>query len=48
MAHEIGHVLGFDHPDTNPATNLYATQPLGNATCLSPLEHVALGTVSSR
>eukprot|EP00966_Prymnesium_polylepis_P074367 1725910-Prymnesium_polylepis.1 len=42
MAHEIGHVLGFDHPDTLPAMNLYATAPPGNATCLAPFRHVAL------
>ena len=33
VAHEIGHVLGFGHPDTTPAENLVATCTMTNATC---------------
>ena len=42
MAHEIGHVLGFHHPDAFSGMNLRATSPMGNGTCLAPLKHVEL------
>jgi len=42
MTHEIGHVLGFHHPDTKHPMNLNATQPMGNQSCLDPLSHVQL------
>ena len=42
MAHEIGHVLGFNHPDTFVGANLRATADMDASTCLSPLQHVAL------
>lgn len=36
MTHEIGHVLGLDHPDTRAAngTNCVAAEPMGPQTCL--------------
>ena len=36
VAHEIGHVLGFAHPDTAPHENLEQVANLTNATCTSP------------
>ena len=36
IAHEAGHVLGFDHPDTAPGENLEQVANLTNATCRSP------------
>lgn len=35
MAHEVGHVLGLDHPDVRAetSTNFMATQPMGPGTC---------------
>ena len=33
VAHEIGHVLGFDHPDQYPALNLNTTLPMSAASC---------------
>ena len=36
IAHEIGHVLGFGHPDTAPHENLEQSSNLTNATCASP------------
>jgi len=42
LAHEMGHVLGFDHPDTNSPINLRALNVSRNASCLSPLDHVSL------
>ena len=32
----MGHVLGFDHPDTSPGENLEQVANLTNATCRSP------------
>ncbi len=45
MAHEIGHVLGFDHPDTKGLLNLELTTPVGPATCNNSLGHVARAAV---
>ena len=42
MAHEVGHVLGFNHPDTHAGMNLRATASMGPGVCLDPLGHVAL------
>jgi len=42
IAHEIGHVLGFDHPDVKTEQNLRATQPMGERVCNDPLRHVEL------
>ena len=42
IAHEVGHVLGFHHPDRESELNLQATQLMGNATCLRALDHVEL------
>lgn len=42
IAHEIGHVLGFDHPDNQAELNLKATAEMGPATCLDPLSNVEL------
>ena len=36
VAHEIGHVLGFAHPDTAPTENLEQVANLTNATCTAP------------
>tara|TARA_B100000780_G_C20790334_1_gene313871 strand:- start:90 stop:461 length:372 start_codon:yes stop_codon:yes gene_type:complete len=33
VAHEIGHVLGFDHPDQFPQLNLNSTAPMSAASC---------------
>lgn len=38
VAHEVGHVLGFDHPDANSNLNLRATVEMGpQAVCEDPL-----------
>ena len=42
IAHEVGHVLGFHHPDTEWQLNLNAHQPMGPATCRKPFDHVYL------
>jgi len=44
IAHEVGHVLGFHHPDAEFEINLQATQGqrMGNATCWRALDHVEL------
>ncbi len=49
IAHEFGHVLGYDHPDTLPYLNLRAMSgdddepvPMNNATCHDALMHVEL------
>ena len=42
IAHEIGHALGFHHPDSHAAMNLRATAPMGPATCRDPLQYVAV------
>ena len=41
MAHEIGHVLGFHHPDAEWELNLNAdVSAMTNETCQKPLDHV--------
>jgi len=40
IAHEVGHVLGFHHPNVYPELNLRATAPMGPETCQYPLNHV--------
>lgn len=42
IAHEVGHLLGFDHPDTKPGMNLVSNVSLNNETCVDPLAHVSL------
>ena len=42
IAHEIGHVLGFHHPDTEWELNLNAHHPMNNLTCQRPFDHVYL------
>ena len=37
MAHEVGHLLGFQHPDQLTALNLKAKAPMGPGVCLNPL-----------
>ena len=55
IAHEVGHVLGFHHPDQFPDANLRAARdadgvaplPMDNASCWAPLQHVELGALPS-
>ena len=42
IAHEVGHVLGFHHPDAEWELNLNAKQPMGPATCERALDYVYL------
>ena len=44
MAHAIGHILGFNHPDTFTGANLVATGDgvMGPDVCMDPLRHVKL------
>ena len=44
MAHEIGHILGFNHPNTFTGANLVATGDgvMGPDVCMDPLRHVKL------
>ena len=42
MAHEIGHVLGFHHPDKEWELNLNADGVMANATCQNSLNYVHL------
>ena len=42
IAHEVGHVLGFRHPDAEWERNLNAKQPMGPATCERALDYVYL------
>ena len=44
LAHEIGHLLGFHHPDQLASMNLRATSPMDASTCHNPLAHVELST----
>lgn len=41
IAHEVGHVLGFGHPDAQPDQNLQAL-PENTTVCNSPLDYVQL------
>lgn len=45
MSHEVGHALGFNHPNTYPLRNLRANGTMGVATCENPLERVALAPI---
>ena len=36
LGHELGHVLGFGHPDEHPGLNMAASCRMTNATCLEP------------
>ena len=55
IAHEVGHVLGFHHPDQFPDANLRAARdadgvaplPMDNASCWAPLQQVELGALPS-
>ena len=44
VAHEIGHVLGFSHPDMQAARNLQLPPSVlqDSAACEEPLKHVTL------
>ncbi len=42
IAHEVGHVLGFDHPDRHEPLNLRAMAPMGASSCDYPLQAVEL------
>ena len=45
VAHEVGHVLGFHHPDAHPERNWNATAPMGSAICNEPwADHAKLAT----
>ena len=55
IAHEVGHVLGFHHPDQFPDANLRAARdadgvaplPMDNASCWAPLQQIELGALPS-
>lgn len=42
ITHEVGHVLGLDHPDQHAlnGTNLFALRPMGPDTCMDEMTHV--------
>ena len=44
MAHEAGHLLGFEHPDKYDQLNLRALAPMGPSTCVNSLtpRHIEL------
>ena len=48
IAHEVGHVLGFHHPDREWELNLQATAPMGLDTCRNALGSVYLNQTQSR
>ena len=41
VAHEVGHVLGFGHPDAAPEDNLVSACGITNATCRQPFDCAA-------
>ena len=41
VAHEMGHVLGFGHPDAEPEANLIGACDVSNATCRHPFDCAA-------
>ena len=43
IAHEVGHVLGFNHPDAQASRNLRLSHPLNATSCRAPLRYVELG-----
>ena len=46
IAHEVGHVLGFHHPDVESRHNLKANQRMNATTCSYPLDHVRLAATT--
>lgn len=42
VAHEVGHVLGFHHPDAEWELNVHSNATMGAATCLNPMDSVYL------
>lgn len=45
VAHEVGHILGFHHPDEFDTLNLRATRPMGTSVCHNAFGHVGLAPV---
>ena len=46
IAHEVGHVLGFHHPDVEFRHNLKANHRMNATTCSYPLDHVRLAATT--
>ena len=46
IAHEVGHVLGFSHPDRQQIRNIHLDASVlhDSTSCLRPLDHVAITT----
>lgn len=42
IAHEVGHLLGFQHPDVFTGMGLRAQQPMSADVCDAPFDHVEL------
>ena len=47
VAHEVGHVLGFGHPDAAPTDNLVGACDISNATCQRPFDCAAQAVYDS-
>ena len=47
IAHEVGHVLGFHHPDQEWRHNLKARYPMNQTSCTTPLNHVLLSNTAT-
>jgi hypothetical protein len=47
IAHEVGHVLGFHHPDQEWRHNLKAKYPMNQTSCTTPLNHVLLSNTAT-